>query len=1069
MREKINKLARGIIDDSTPLVCVEPTSIKYDLIPGETVRFEIKVTSENDVYVKGLAYSSDARIKVVNGSFGGANIKLYADATMRVSDEDEFLKGSIDLVTNGGEFSIPFVFHKSHRKSDNLLSGLQSEEDFERLVNDDREQALKLFDFNGFINAPFMADLRRKAIYAVLKSNPDRGTALSQFLYATSDSFIDESRSIINNQAAAENEYSVNPRFARIHKYKKMYFNYAKLRLAFEMDLSDKEEIIENIIKSLQGALETNIEKELISMYLAEAYTLCGREDDAKAIVDSLADYIRNNRDELFHEYFLLEYINIVLYGRREKAASLLRLCKKFIEENNEFSLFFIVLKLDDELIRNDIQFHSFLCDMFSNGCRSPWIYYYYCTLLNDHPEYLYAPKEIDNQALNFGNKYHLLNDNIHNSVVSASCIAYIKSDKRTVSVHKTFKEGIDLGLNINGLFEYYLYSLPKDDSYVISDEVLNHFIERDNLDYNTKTKLYSNVVRFKNKNTSIYKAYEPRIIDFALNQLKVGKFSNSLIEIYKGVLKPELIDAEAALAYFEFVNSYIFAIEDNSVLKYVVVTYPQASNIKMYPIAENKAVLPVFSSEAIIMFQDAYGNRYSNIAYKKEPIIYNSSIKSAAEKLASGNELLRLSKDYDLIIKKTVTDDDIKVLEKTVYDSNLNKYAKALVISKLIHYYSSHTAAGYNPEFLLRINKNELNRNERQDLCNAYITCGCYKEAYEMLNEFGLNGVSSRNLRELCSKLILEDAFTNDELLLNLSALVVEQNVYDNIILDYLCEHFNGTTIKMYHILEKSIKAHVDTYDLEERLLAQLIFINDNTYIDTVFTWYAERNKASQSIVRAYFTFKCIEYFFNSKQIDKKIFLYLENSISGSEDYSTVPLIYILALTRYLSRLENLTDHQKHLAKVFTYILLEKNLKFPYLKRFSKYFELPADFLETNTVVYQAEANVVPVFKSIVMPTESEYVLELADNTIFNLYLKSKTLFADEQWHYEILQNNDNGVTVLEKGVLNYSHHDNEVQKDRFDDINQLVKHRENSDTELIKEINDYIIKSEVIKSIFK
>ena len=59
-----------------------------------------------------------------------------------------------------------------------------------------------------------------------------------------------------------------------------------------------------------------------------------------------------------------------------------------------------------------------------------------------------------------------------------------------------------------------------------------------------------------------------------------------------------------------------------------------------------------------------------------------------------------------------------------------------------------------------------------------------------------------------------------------------------DSVILDYLCEHFNGTNSQMYKILTQAIREHVETYDMEERLLAQLLFTGSDTHLDQVFTF---------------------------------------------------------------------------------------------------------------------------------------------------------------------------------------------------------------------------------------
>ena len=51
------------------------------------------------------------------------------------------------------------------------------------------------------------------------------------------------------------------------------------------------------------------------------------------------------------------------------------------------------------------------------------------------------------------------------------------------------------------------------------------------------------------------------------------------------------------------------------------------------------------------------------------------------------------------------------------------------------------------------------------------------------------------------------------------------QAGAYDSVIMDYLCEHFNGTVSQMYEVLIQGVREHVETYDLEERLLCQMLF----------------------------------------------------------------------------------------------------------------------------------------------------------------------------------------------------------------------------------------------------
>lgn len=68
-----------------------------------------------------------------------------------------------------------------------------------------------------------------------------------------------------------------------------------------------------------------------------------------------------------------------------------------------------------------------------------------------------------------------------------------------------------------------------------------------------------------------------------------------------------------------------------------------------------------------------------------------------------------------------------------------------------------------------------------------------------------------------MCSKLILQQLFTEDDLLISLACRLFSEGKYDSVLLDYLCEYFNGSGKQMYRILNQAVREQVDVYDLPE------------------------------------------------------------------------------------------------------------------------------------------------------------------------------------------------------------------------------------------------------------
>lgn len=82
MRERINRLARGIIDNGSPELVLAPERVEASVPAGEVIRGEILVSSGNNLHIKGLVYSSHERVRVVNNAFGGLRNRIIYEVNV---------------------------------------------------------------------------------------------------------------------------------------------------------------------------------------------------------------------------------------------------------------------------------------------------------------------------------------------------------------------------------------------------------------------------------------------------------------------------------------------------------------------------------------------------------------------------------------------------------------------------------------------------------------------------------------------------------------------------------------------------------------------------------------------------------------------------------------------------------------------------------------------------------------------------------------------------------------------------------------------------------------------------
>ena len=171
MKDKINKLARGIVDLSAPSLYVAESSLEGELEPGENGRFRLNISSRNGVSMKGLVYSDHIFVKVERAAFGGirSSVPLLVEGGDLSAGEE--LKGKLSVISNGGELQIPYCFRARLSAELREIRRLRRTEDFLRLYEEDPKLALQLFRRKDFREAPFLEDSRARLYFRAFSGN----------------------------------------------------------------------------------------------------------------------------------------------------------------------------------------------------------------------------------------------------------------------------------------------------------------------------------------------------------------------------------------------------------------------------------------------------------------------------------------------------------------------------------------------------------------------------------------------------------------------------------------------------------------------------------------------------------------------------------------------------------------------------------------------------------------------------------------------------------------------------------------------------------------------------------
>ena len=744
------------------------------------------------------------------------------------------------------------------------------------------------------------------------------------------------------------------------------------------------------------------------------------------------------------------------------------------------------------------------MASLFNQGCCSPFLYASACRLMEAHPDLFVRLGDFEIQTLYLGvqkgivsrvtalkaaglalglKHYRKLVERLftklyqtyeEQEILEAVCSLLIKGDCKEKDAFAWYEKALEQGVNLTRLYEYFLYSLPEDYGHLLPKEVLLYFSYDKDLDRHSRQMLYRNILEYMNPSAELYQNYTRHMEQFAMEQLFQSRINRSLAVIYEHMIYKDMIDSRVARVLPGILKSCRIRCGDSR-MKYVIVRYEELEDEEAFLLEDQSAYVPLFSERSVLLFQDAYGNRYLDVKHWKVSVMDRPELLAQCYEVYPDHPMLKLSECRDIVNRGVETDEEAALLEEIVTQMHLSPAFEGRLMQAVTDYYCQKASEDkdgdgvFNCAYLVQIDKKPMAVRQRQQICETLISQNYMREAYNMIRDYGSQYISTPRLMKLCTKTILMNLFDQDDLLLGLSHQVFCQGCYDSVILDYLCEHFNGTVSQMYEVLIQGVREHVETYDLEERLLGQMLFTGCCDQMDSVFELYMKRKTTKEMVVKAYFTQKSVQYFLEEKDMDQRVFEYLKQAVGNTFDKDRMPTIYLLALTRYFSTLDKVDGGDAELLKTMTSLLLEEGLVFPYTRELSKHIPVPEDIMDKAMVEYRGRKDAHPELQVRILPEETGFHSEDIRRVYQGIFVKQKVLFEGEIMEYRIYDYLDGHRRLAAEGQVECDHKLEGKENSRFACLNEMgaaIKDRD--DSRLLNAMEDYLKKSAALGRLF-
>lgn len=139
MKEKIARLAKGITEEELPTALITPQSFSETVFSGSECHFTIGIESADSRILKGACVCDEIRVEFSGSSFLGRTCHLNFTLNIAGLSEGRELKGNIGIISNAGEFLLPYHFTVGPALSDPSAQSEQTEESTARLATSQKD------------------------------------------------------------------------------------------------------------------------------------------------------------------------------------------------------------------------------------------------------------------------------------------------------------------------------------------------------------------------------------------------------------------------------------------------------------------------------------------------------------------------------------------------------------------------------------------------------------------------------------------------------------------------------------------------------------------------------------------------------------------------------------------------------------------------------------------------------------------------------------------------------------------------------------------------------------------
>lgn len=528
-------------------------------------------------------------------------------------------------------------------------------------------------------------------------------------------------------------------------------------------------------------------------------------------------------------------------------------------------------------------------------------------------------------------------------------CSLLIRSERQAARYFKWFQLGVEQSLRITELFEYYMYTMEKQQYDAVLSTVISYFKYENHLRDSVKAQLYASIVRNKEEHPEYFQVYREVIWKFVLAQLSAHRINKELSVLYEAFLDTDNVKDQVAkeLPYILFAYRVHCA---NKNMERVVVVHDEGGGEMRYNLTNGEACIHIGTPHFTLYFEDKSGFFHANtVSYELEKILNLDLLSENCYENGSEHPVLLLHLFARVLGKDELNAQEAIFLHTMVRSDmpGVEYRSKALLV--LYEYYRSIGEETLLEEIISQVDFDYLDDEKRAGILQTMIQHKLNDEALATFRKYRIINCSKKLVLLLATWKLEEKEEDFDPYYMRLCDFLYRGGASNPTTLSYLTNYYMGSTGHLHEIYRDAKQSGAEIHDGGmERLLGQALFVSDNpeAYADLFLDYY--EYGANRVLVKAFLSYTAYEYIVGRCEISGGILDKIRKE-GLSEDHHTM----VLAMLKYYSGQETFTDAEKEYIGHHLSQYASKGKIFDFMKRFAGRLEVPFEIAHAQVVQF--------------------------------------------------------------------------------------------------------------------